>query len=221
MTNRNSFSGRIYSLNHPFTRADVEAITGIGFISNFHLSNWDLFKYISREPLNNEEFEKEFYEYPILISRGKEKIIVLSGNTRIVNYFDYLFKNQYKERTLGYTFVDIHNLIIYLKNNRETFIIPKSLHCNYIPKGDSLRSISFYGDDVLESDIVQDNFEYFTFFKAGFRLDYLENQFITLGNNGSISLNLESGNRNESSREKIETVNKLMTFLKEKSFFKK
>ncbi len=86
-------------------------------------------------------------------------------------------------------------MVSHLNINKSEKYIATTLHGNYIPRGDSLRTISFYGEDVLDSKIINDNFDYCVFYKAGFRLNTERIQFILIGNSGTISINLSNKSR--------------------------
>lgn len=227
INNINKISGRIYTCNRRIKEQELESIPRFRYISKFHSSPWELFILSSDIPLNNEDEIVPIYDYPLIILRGTSKIIIFSQNLNIVEYFQKTFLKSSADLIMDNAFISIHQLIGYLNLNRSEKYIATTLHCNYLPKGDSLRIISFYGEDVLDAQIILDNFEYCTFYKAGFRINTERTQFILIGNSGTISCNFgqstnifEKVNKeNDMSNNTMNYIIDFIGFLQNKHFF--
>lgn len=217
-------SGRIYNCNRQITEVEFNSIKSVRFLNKIYATSWELYNYKSLFPLCNEEIKLPFYEYPLVVVKGSTKIILLSQTVNIVDVFQKEFLKSNFDLIVEKAYIRIHDIVSFLKANRDEIYIPTTLHGTYLPKGDSLRNVSFYGEDILDSKIFTENIDYFNFYKAGFKVNNETSQFLLLGNTGTLSLNLVCRSNFNQSHEKnieisINITNDFIKFLIRNLFF--
>jgi len=134
-------------------------------------SHWDVFEYRAREPLMGEEplfYSSGLYRYRLFLRKSGGRLVAVSSRRKIVDHF-------MQENLATFFCEEIHALPVNVDGVvRQLVAEPLRYGLTYcharVPGyGESLRAISFYGEDLSEAKLFRDHLEALTFFTCGLR----------------------------------------------------
>jgi hypothetical protein len=211
------FSGVIYFTAESILKVGLRNFAQIKFNEVINPTSWELYVYQSNTPLNNEDLANLSgpFVYPILFRPGKNKILILSLTRKIVLNFEseILKKNIYYN--IQNVTLNVDDLVKNLVRNAHLDYALTYANAYYIPHGNSIKYITFYGDDIGEGEIFRSNLENMVFNRCGLRSLKRENEIMKLGNDGSIQFIFNSLNLNH-----LFEIDHLLRFLNDSDYIK-
>jgi len=132
--------------------------------------------------------ERNIFEYPLVVRKSGEKVILLSYTRKIVDHcINNIFPRTFS-KFARFLPIEINSLVKHLAYNPNRYVI-SFVHARVQAYGEALRAVSFYGDDVAEVPLFRENLGFFSCYTCGLRDVTGGGELIRLGNDGYISFN--------------------------------
>jgi hypothetical protein len=191
-------------------RADLEQYGHLRFLSEIGGSKWEKYLYASPTPLRNEDRlgASAPFEYEIICRRSGSRILVLSEGRNIVEHLVKDGLDLMLAPGLRKVSIAVQELVNAIAA-RPTLYVLSFVHARVPAFGASLRSVSFYGDDLAEASLFRDQMELLIFFVCGLRRATGGPEIVRLGADGAISFRLSSP-----VEDRIREVEEILRFLR-------
>jgi hypothetical protein len=211
------FSGVIYFTAESISKVGLRNFAQITFQEVINSTSWELYVFKSNTALNNEDLANLSgpFIYPILFRPGKNKILILSLTKKIVLNFESEVLKKNERYNIQNVTLSIDDLVKNLVRNAHLNYALTYANAYYIPHGNSIKYITFYGDDIGEGEIFRSNLENMVFNRCGLRSLKRENEIMKLGNDGSIQFIFNITNLNH-----LSEIDQLLRFMNESDYIK-
>jgi hypothetical protein len=193
-------------------RKQVEDCPGISFKEELPDSRWEEYVFTSPDALHQEDtrLTPGPFKYPLVLRRSGARMLIMSISRKIVehilsNNFLSIFSPRPHFITIG---VD---RLVKTTIQQPTEYALSFVHARLPAFGASLRSVSFYGDDLGDASIFRENIKYMTCFVCGLRKASGGTEIVRLGTDGFISFYMTSPAR-------VLEVEEVLSFLREKGY---
>jgi len=172
-------------------------------------TRWEKITLSSNNPLHREDTRvmEAPFRYPIVCRRSGPRILVMSIARDIVDHFASMYRGVGRVLPLKRVSITIDALVKELVS-RPTEYSLGFVHARVPAFGASLRSVSFYGDDLADASIFRDNVSLMVFFICGLKSAIAGQEVVRLGSDGTVSFNMGSPRR-------LLEVEKVLTFLRQ------
>ena len=210
---RNNLSGILLErAGEAVDRSAIECFESIQYEGLVGHSKWEKFSYKSDKPCRG---EAELginppYTYRLVMRRSGPRILIMSSNRRIVEHLldtelrDGFVPN-FKSVRIGVT-----GLVRAIVKKPEVYVLT-FVHARVPAFGDSLKSISFYGDDLAEATLFRDHIYLMDIRTCGLRYATEHPELVRLSSDGGISFRLTHPN-------KVLKVEKAIGFLRKEGY---
>lgn len=187
------------------SRETILDLHSISFANDIPLPGWEEFTLETSKALIQEEYRGK-YLYPIICRRSGTKLLLLSYNRKIVEYVLDKFKIN-KELTYFFNMcINVNSLVKKLTDTPDKYVL-SFVHARVPAFGNSLRAISFYGNDISEASMFRENMGLMNFYACGLRKVVGEKEILRLSSDGFISFRLPN-------LERLVEVQDTITFLR-------
>ncbi len=170
------------------SRAEVEKCRRLRFVGTSPGSKWEQYVYDSPKALRGENADTSNppYRYEVFCRRSGSRILVLSLSRQVVEHvlreeFDRLFSPNLRRVSIG-----VQDLVKNIASNPTIYLL-SFVHARVPGFGASLRSVSFYGEDLAEASLFKDHLELMVFFTCGLREATGGSEIVRLGGDGTVS----------------------------------
>ncbi len=175
---------------------------------------WELYQFTSPLPLQDED-ELNVpgpYIYPVFHKQSESRNhLILSVSKSVVEYI----KNNVLPKFFNTSFwtirFDVHKLVKDIIENPKTYSLT-SVHTRVDAFGISLKSASFYGEDIGESGLFRHNFEIFSCFTCGLKGSDDPGELISIKSNGRLSFYCES-------IDQLANIERVLGFIRKGGFY--
>ena len=185
----NNLSG--YILESPSQALEKHHLVGCRQLS-FHgmvgQTKWEQFTYACPTPFRHEDPTqlKPPYLYRLIVRRSGQRLLLLSLNNRIIDHLAEQVLRPCFRPPLRHVPIGVDALVKALVAKPTTYALSFA-HARVPAFGVSLRSISYYGDDLAEASLFRENISLTNFFTCGLRLAVGGSELVRLGSDGMIS----------------------------------
>lgn len=151
-------------------------------------SKWERFVYTSELAFKGEDLygAKPPFRYPIVARRSGHRILLLSLAKRIIDHMVEGKLNQVFPPYFRRVSIAVDALVKAMVSKPTVYSLT-FVHARVPAFGASLRSVSFYGDDLTEAALFRDNVAVMNFFTCGLRYAAGGPELMRVGGDGSIS----------------------------------
>jgi len=190
-------------------RADLEKVRNVSFVEVVHGTNWEHFSLKSEQALRPEDRPGP-YDYPIICRRSGSRVLVLSVTRQIVEHllqhdFESIFSPQLRRVSIA-----VDGLVKGIANKPTAYALSFA-HARVPAFGNSLRAISFYGDDLAEASLFRGQLDLMVFFTCGLREAAGATEIVRLGGDGAISFFMGTSHR-------VLEVERALSFLRHEGY---
>lgn len=192
-------------------RYDLLKCDVIKFVGVLHGTEWEEFEYLSEIALRNEDEESTTkpYRYIVICRRSGSRIIILSHTKDIVEHllekkFSKIFVPKLKPVSIA-----VDGLVKSLTKNPTKYSL-SFVHARVPAFGTSLRSVSYYGDDIAEASLFRENIHFMNFFTCGLRPTIGKSEIVRIGSDGSLSF--------YASTDKFKEIENIFRFLRKEGY---
>lgn len=177
-------------------RSDLLRCRALQFAREVPGSRWEEFVFSSDVPLRKEDAEnvQEPFRYAVICRRSGSRILLSSVGRQIVEHL--------LEKVLSETFIPRLRRVSIAVNDlvkamaaRPTIYALSFVHARVPAFGTSLRSVSFYGDDLAEASLFRDNMPLMNFFTCGLRPTVGGAEIVRVAGDGTLSFYMASPDR--------------------------
>ncbi|MGO9209789.1 MAG: hypothetical protein ACLP2H_06685 [Terriglobales bacterium] len=193
-------------------RSDLEQVHGLSFAETVGTTPWERYSLQSRNPLRHEDVLRPGpYHYPVICRRSGSRLLLLSISRQVVDHivqddFERIFSPRLRRVSIA---VDD---LVKAMTQRPTSYALSFAHARVPAFGNSLRAVSFYGDDLAEASLFRDQLDLLVFFTCGLREAIGGPEIVRLGSDGGVSFFMnETG--------KVLEVERALAFLREEGYF--
>jgi hypothetical protein len=175
-------------------------------------SKWEVYVYRSSTPLRGEEQfgARPPYDYPVVLRRSGARVLLLAGNREITHHMMAgEFGSSFSPRLVVVS-IAVDELVRRL-SQKPTMYVLSFVHARIPAFGASLRSVSFYGDDLAEASLFRGNVELMTFFTCGLRRAVGGPELVRLGSDGTVSFYMTDDRR-------VLEVEEVLSFLRQEGY---
>lgn len=173
--------------NQIVSRKMLSNTSRIKFKSEIPGGHWEEYVFHSAVPLRGEEQDDgRSFLYPIVCRRSGPRLLLLSISRPIV---EYLLENELKTiflPRLRRVSIAVDELVKALVN-KPTIYSLSFVHARTPAFGSSLRSLSFYGEDLAEASLLREHVSLMNFFACGIRRTTGGNELVRIAADGGIS----------------------------------
>jgi hypothetical protein len=180
--------------------------------NNIPNTGWETFTYLSDVALRHEEKIYNIpgpYRYSMVIRRSGPRFLLLSENRSIATHFMEHTLSQILKPLPCQVNIAVDSLARNLAKNPTVYAL-SFIHARVPAFGTSLRSISFYGDDLGTSTYFVKSLELFNVHTCGLRHAQGGHEIVRIGSDGGVSFLF--------SNEKAIEVEKLLGFLRNQKY---
>src|SRR5579863_9700934 len=179
-------------------RADLEKGGNLSFIGIVHGTSWEHFLFKSEQALRPEDGVGPC-EYPIICRRSGSRVLMLSIAREIIehlvrNDLEKIFSPQLRRVSIA-----VDGLVKGIAR-KPTLYALSFAHARVPAFGNSLRSISFYGDDLAEASLFREQIDLMVFFTCGLKEAAGGAEIVRLGGDGTISFFMSASRLSEVER---------------------
>jgi hypothetical protein len=209
-----NLSGLLLELpSRPIQRADIADLRGLSYQGKIGSSAWENFTFKSQVALHHEDVTASNppYTYPVICRRSGTRLLALSIGREVIEYLMAERMGALSDLRMRRVSIGVDQLVKNLAD-RPTDYALSFAHARAPAFGASLRSLSFYGDDLAEAALFRDHLSLMVFFTCGIREAHGGAEVLRLGHDGAISFQYTSQRR-------ILEVERVLTFLREQGYF--
>ena len=197
-------------------RATILSTPHISEDGHFVASQWEQFRITSAVPLLGEETTDSPFRYPLVCRRSEHHFLLLSLGRKSVDHFlshvaptnDVVFYRT----SLG---VDRAVRLIATGDTKYALTF---VHARVAAFGNTLRSVSFYGDDISEADFFRDHLSLFNCYTCGIRAVVDAGEIIRISSDGHISFTMSSVLSRDARQKRLREVEEVLLFLRVSGF---
>jgi hypothetical protein len=177
--------------SRPVKREDILRSRDLEFHSTLHGSRWEQFVYSAAIAFRGEDLlgKKPPFRYRVVVRRSGARLLVLSDARRIVEHLVDTSLNDLFPPYLRRVSIGVDALVKAMVK-KPTIYSLTFVHARVPAFGASLRSVSFYGDDLTEASLLRENVALMNFFTCGLRPAAGGQELVRIGGDGSISFYL-------------------------------
>jgi hypothetical protein len=148
---------------------------------------WEQARFRSDSPLTPEDRLRGIppFDYPIVWRRSGPRLLLLSKNREVVDHFRRLLAVEIGVRLEPVT-IAVDAFVKQTAREPSEYVL-SFVHARVSAFGTSLRSASFYGDDVGEAKFFRDGLDLFNCHTCGLRHVTGGAEIVRLGNDGAVS----------------------------------
>ena len=198
-------------LGGPISRRDIER-ADLKFIRNISDTSWEEFIFESDEPLNGEIVNASVFQYGAVCRRSRRRLLLLSPNRTIVEHLlEKRFSKVFVPR-LRYVPIAVDDLVRAVVNKPSLYSLTR-VYARVPAYGQSLRSVSYYGDDLGEASMFREQMDKLSFFVCGLRSAIEAHELVRLGNDGTVSFFVS-----QPENRRLREIEKVLNFLKQNDY---
>lgn len=210
----NNLSGKVLNTNIQLNKKELSIIDNFVFADSLVETYWDIYNYESSLPLAGEELFNITgpFIYPIVCCIAQQRLLLLSHNKKIINVFiDHIHLNNSRLK-LTNCFIDVDSFVREISNNKPDYLLT-SINAFYPGRSDSIKYLSFYGDNISNADIFKNHMQSMNFYKCGIRETNSIEELLKVGNDGTISFVFND-------IPILRNIDAFFLYIKENNFFK-
>lgn len=168
----------------------LRAAQDLVFVRQLQHSRWEEFRFHSAAPLRGEEVQLGFsgsFEYTVLCRRSGPRVLVVGESRTVV---DALLDRSLRASLGGLTKkvrIPVDRLVKSLSADPGAFVL-SFVHSRVSAFGHSLRTVSFYGDDLSESPLFRDQLSLMQCYACGLRDVVAGSEIVRFRGDGLISV---------------------------------
>jgi len=155
-----------------------------------HNSNWYLATFLSERALIDPDVENPPFEYPIYYRQSSRRALILSPRKSIVDEFLRLVCTKNNLPSLEAVYIDVQRLVQAIRSEPGRYAVTY-LHARTSGLGSSLKSLSFYGEDVTGASLYRAHAQSLLSHTCGLRDVYADKRSLTeavrVSSEGSVS----------------------------------
>jgi hypothetical protein len=197
----------------PLDRQTLTTVPGLSLEKAIAGTRWDRYRFGSLRPLRDEaQLETDgHHTYPLLarLSSDGGRLVVLGPDFNIVrSVIEGELRPFFRPRVARES-IAVHRLVQHIIDEPGPFAI-SFVHARTAAFGESLKSVSFYGNDVSHANFFRANLELFACFAVGLRDSSHHAEILRLRQDGRISF---------IGTEKLRDVDRVLHFLHDRGFY--
>lgn len=150
------------------------------------------------------------YQYVLVARRSGQRMLLLGPHRDVVTHIVYSVLNRELAPALRRVSIAVDDLVKAV-TVRPTVYVLSFVHCRVPAFGASLRSMSFYGDDLAEASLFSDNVRFMNIFTCGLRRAVGGPELVRLSGDGVVSFYLSGPDR-------IRDVEEVLGFLRAEGY---
>jgi hypothetical protein len=167
-------------------RSSIDRFKRLSFKRDLPADGWEEYELVSQEPLRGEDRPgATTFRYPVTCHRCGPQLLVLSIGRSVV---DHLMTAELREffPPLCRVSVAVDRFAKEITAHPSTYTL-SFIHARVPAFGATLRSVSFYGDDLAEASLFRDHLHLMTCFTCGVKYAAGGPEIARIGNDGGIS----------------------------------
>lgn len=168
---------------------------------DYGIRGWGGYALRSPQPLADEEWRPQGFEYPVYVVRRQSSLIILAPRRLMAEFLWSKVVSRYVDiRFLRVNFV-VPAMVAFCASPTSEFLLT-SLHGDFAGAATNLRRIALYGDEVTKTALFEEYGRHFNFYRCGLgrrlfsglpRLKPNEQgEIVQLRSNGNISMELRN-----------------------------
>ena len=209
----NYFNGFLVErLGSFITRDDLLSSTNMKFIGEIDQSQWEELELYSEIPLRREDTEliKKPYIYPVISRRSGTRVILMSYTRKMIEHVLNVDLSDIFYPKPRYVPIAVDELVKSITRHPTIYTL-SFVHARIPAFGTSLRSASFYGDDLGDASLFSENVALMNCFVCGLRPAKGGPEIVRLGTDGSISFYMTSP-------QKVREVENVLMYLRKEGY---
>lgn len=212
----NLLSGLIFSAPSSLPKEGLNIINGVTFEEKILKTSWIRYSFISEYPLMEEDLHSipGPYHYPLFFRPGFERMLILSTAKKIILYFEDTYLKKNGNLRIGNVIININDLVRKVIKTPQLGYALNYASAFYTPHGNSLKFITYYGDDLGEASIIRDNLDNMVFNRCGIREIKKEHEIAKLGSDGAIQFNYSVHDA-----KRLNEIDGMLKFINDNGFF--
>lgn len=187
MERHEHLTGYLFAVDGQASRRTLLEVGGVQFVGVIRSSGgWE--EYTFETPnrlLEEEEWQQAPFTYRLVCRLTGSQLLVLARSKRVV---DFLWESELRrlvEFKLRRVFIRIDDLVRLISVSPDRYVL-SSVYARVPAFGESLRAVSFYGEDIAEASIFRDHLTLFNCYTCGVRDVVGGTEIVRLGTEGYI-----------------------------------
>lgn len=207
-------SGLLLDWDHPVQRDDLLRCPRLRFHRLITSTKWEEYSYSSQKPLRGEDITitKPPFTYQVICRRSGPRLLLLSVDKEITEFVVEKDLSTFLVPHLRRVGIAVDKLVNDIAEMPDNYAL-SLVHARVQIFGSSLRSVSFYGDNLAEAPLFRDQMSSMTFFKCGLKHLSGGAEIVQLGIGGEVSLRLTDSRR-------IADTEAVLRFLRAKGYLR-
>lgn len=177
-------TGYLFAVDQRVTRENLTSNSSIVFRRPMYAKGWEEYEFHSPRPLlDDEELREPPYVYKLVCRRTGVQFALLARAKKVV---DYLWENDLRALfgpQLSRVSIKIDELVRLLSKSPDRYVL-STVYARVPAFGESLRAISFYGDDIAEAVLFRQNISLLNCYTCGVRDVVGGPEIVRLGTDG-------------------------------------
>ncbi len=199
-------------IERPIERSDILKNANLRYIGPISGSEWERYEFSSEKALRDEDelTASKPFKYIMACRRSGSRIIMLSYNRDIVEYFIDNELSKVLRPKLKPVPIAVDELVRAMTTHPTKFTLT-FVHARVPAFGTSLRSVSYYGEDLADTSFFRDNIHLLNFFTCGLRPIVGKSEIVRISSDGTLSFYVPNN-------ERYKEVEKVFRFLREEGY---
>jgi hypothetical protein len=193
-------------------RETVLSSPHVQFVREIESTRWDEYRFLSRTALHGEEqlpFGDQF-EYFVLVRRSGPRALVMAEYSEVLDVILQQERAVESGVRLRRVRIAVDGLAKHIARKPGRYLLSR-VDALVPAYGQSLRSVSFYGDDVGEAALFRDHLDHLQIYACGLRETTTRSEVLRLTNRGVVSFRYTGIRR-------IVEVEKVLGFVRNEGF---
>jgi|SRR5215213_4044748 len=182
-------AGFVFASDQRVARDAFLVSPSITFKCPISVRGWEEFELVSPKPLLDEEEGREPpYLYKLVCRITGSQFLMLARGRKIV---DYLWENDLRTifgAQLRRVSIKVDELVKLIASSPDRYVL-STVYARVPAFGESLRAVSFYGDDIAEAELFRDNIRLLNCYTCGVRDVVGGAEIVRLGTDGYVYFN--------------------------------
>lgn len=201
-----------FLLNNPsgeVQQSDMARLTSLHFMTVLKGTRWEQWRFTSSKPLHGETEVAAQFSYDVVCRRSGPRLLLVSVSKEVAEHILVALESVFAP-TLRKVPIAVDRLVREI-TQRPTVYALSYVHARVPAFGTSLKSVSFWGEDLAEASLFCDSIDLMSFTKCGLRKTAGGQEIVTLSGDGFVSFRMGGISH-------VLEVERVLSFLRESDY---